>query len=573
MDGGFRFEILGPLRAWAGERPVNLGPAKQRAVLGVLLLQPGRPVPPAQIIDAVWPHDLPDNALPENATNVLQKYVAALRRLLEPDRSPRTPSRLLTFDEGGYRLAIEPAAVDVTEFEAHVEAATAAHAAGRDDDAADGFRAGLRLWKGEPFAGLGGPAFEAVRVRLGERRVSASEALAEIRLRRGEHRELVADLTALVEEFPLHERLRQLLMLSLYRSGRPTDALQTFRELRSLLDDQHGIEPGEPLQDLQRRILRSDPTLALPSSPVPPTHTAPSSSSAAPISAASWEPVSPAPVESSVSPAPFLAAPGPPPPPPMLFPMPMLVAAPVGLRRWPPFAVGVDPYFGHEFNRQPWITWIETLVGIVLSACTLSTFAWVPFLYHGARRRSRPLLAVALGYFAVAVTYWTVEMIYLEDDLSQPPLAEAVAMLSVFGVSLGAPVHVLLINEHLRHLWRRRRSGPLERRERARRLLVTSPVARFALAIGRPDLPRRHNDGGLIDVNAVPDHVLLTIKGMRPAVAHRVIADRTARGPFVSMLDLALRCGVSPDDTAAYNDRLLFLPPPPVLQQPPVMQG
>ncbi|MFF5230941.1 BTAD domain-containing putative transcriptional regulator [Dactylosporangium sp. NPDC000521] len=570
MDGGFRFEILGPLRAWAGERPVNLGPAKQRAVLGVLLLQPGRPVPPAQIIDAVWPHDLPDNALPENATNVLQKYVAALRRLLEPDRSPRTPSRLLTLDEGGYRLAIEPAAVDVTEFEACIETAATAHAAGRDDDAADGFRAGLRLWKGEPFAGLGGPVFEAVRVRLGERRVSASEALAEIRLRRGEHRELIADLTALVEEFPLHERLRQLLMLALCRSGRPTDALQSFRELRTLLDDQHGIEPGEALQDLQRRILRSDPTLAGPSSPA---HTASSPSVPEPVSAASWEPVSPAPVEPPVSPAPFLTTPPSPPPlPPPLFPAPMLVAAPVGMRRWPPFAVGVDPYFGHEFDRQPWITWIETLIGIVLSACTLSTFAWVPFLYHGARRRSRPLLAIALGYLAVATTYWTVEFIYLEDDLSQPPLAEAVAMLSLFGVSLGAPVHVLLINEHLRHLWRRRRSGPLERRERARQLLITSPVARFALAIGRPDLPRRHNDGGLIDVNAVPDYVLLGIRGMRPAVAHRIIANRAAHGPFVSMLDLALRCGVSPDDTAAYNDRLLFLPPPLVLRKP-VLQG
>ena len=249
MDGGFRFEILGPQRAWVGERPLDLGPAKQRAVLGMLLLQPDRPVPTAQIIDAVWPHDLP-----ENATNVLQKYVAALRRLLEPDRSPRTPSRLLTLSEAGYRLAIDPFSVDATEFEAAVDAATTAHAAGRDDEAADGFRAGLRLWKGEPFAGLGGPVFEAVRVRLGERRVSASEALAEIRLRRGDHRELIADLAALVEEFPLHERLRLLLMLSLHRSGRPTDALQTFRELRTLLDEEHGIEPGEELQDLQRRI-------------------------------------------------------------------------------------------------------------------------------------------------------------------------------------------------------------------------------------------------------------------------------------------------------------------------------
>ncbi|GAB3865917.1 BTAD domain-containing putative transcriptional regulator [Dactylosporangium cerinum] len=573
MDGGFRFEILGPQRAWAGDRPLDLGPAKQRAVLGVLLLQPGRPVPTAQIIDAVWPHDLP-----ENATNVLQKYIAALRRLLEPDRSPRTPSRLLTLSEAGYQLAIDPFDVDATEFEAAVDAATTAHAAGRDDEAADGFRAGLRLWKGEPFAGLGGPVFEAVRVRLGERRVSASEALAEIRLRRGDHRELIADLAALVEEFPLHERLRLLLMLSLHRSGRPTDALQTFRELRTLLDEEHGIEPGEELQDLQRRILRSDPALAYPSTlPIatgkPATTTAP-----APVSsAAAWNPVSPAPMESPttapVSPAPFLVAPPkppqpsqPPPLPPLSPPVPFpqdhaLMRAPAGAQRWPPYALGVDPFFGTEFNRQPWITWVETVLGIIAGACTLCLLAWVPILYHATRRRSGRLFAAAFGYFVVAAFFWVLMIATVEDDGSS--WADPIMIPIVIIVSIGVPVHVLLLNEHLRHVWRRRRNGPIERRVQARQLLVTSPVARFALAIGRPDLVRTHNDGGLIDVNAVPEHVIYKVLGMRRDVARRIIAERAQRGPFTSMLDLTVRCAVGPDVTAAFNDRLLFLPPPP----------
>ncbi|MEV4508040.1 AfsR/SARP family transcriptional regulator [Dactylosporangium sp. NPDC049525] len=564
MDGGFRFEILGPQRAWAGERPLDLGPAKQRAVLGVLLLQPGRPVPTAQIIDAVWPHDLP-----ENATNVLQKYVAALRRLLEPDRSPRTPSRLLTLSEAGYRLAIDPFSVDATEFEAAVDAATAAHADGRDDDAADGFRAGLRLWKGEPFAGLGGPVFEAVRVRLGERRVSASEALAEIRLRRGDHRELIADLAALVEEFPLHERLRLLLMLALHRSGRPTDALQTFRELRALLDEEHGIEPGEELQDLQRRILRADPALAYPSSlPM----TAPSGTTApAPVSSgSSWDPTSPAPGasqdEAPVSPAPFLVG-----PPPVRYPpLPALVPPSVGAQRWPPFAVGVDPFFGTEFNRHPWITWLETILGVIAGACTMCVLAWVPILYHAARRHSAPLFAAAIGYFGLAVVFWAVMTTTVEDDLSQPVWAEAIAMPILFGVSLIVPVHVVLLNEHLRHLWQRRRNGPIERRAQARRLLNTSPAARFALAIGRPDLVRTHNDGGLIDVNGVPDFVIFKVFGTRRVLARRVVTERAVRGPFTSMLDLTIRCAVSADVTAAYNDRLLFLPPPPPSQYPPL---
>jgi DNA-binding SARP family transcriptional activator len=578
MDGGFRFEILGPQRAWAGERPLDLGPAKQRAVLGVLLLQPGRPVPTAQIIDAVWPHDLP-----ENATNVLQKYVAALRRLLEPDRSPRTPSRLLTLSEAGYRLAIDPFSVDATEFEATVDAATAAHAAGEDDTAADGFRAGLRLWKGEPFAGLGGPVFEAVRVRLGERRVSASEALAEIRLRRGDHRELIADLAALVEEFPLHERLRLLLMLALHRSGRPTDALQTFRELRSLLDEEHGIEPGEALQDLQRRILRADPALAYPSQPLP-LPPAGSPSPTVPISAASWDPVSPPPAGSDapVSPTPFLVGPPPPPahlPPTRYAPLAVPMQAPAGAQRWPAYAVAVDPFFGTEFNRHAWITWIETVLGVLAGACTMCILAWVPILYHAARRRSRPLLATAVGYFVLCAVFWVVMTTTIADDLSQPTWAQAIAMPILFGLMLIIPVHVVLLNEHLRHLWRRRRNGPIERRAQTRRILITDPVARFALVIGRPDLLQTYNDGGLIDLNAVPEHVIFKVLGARRDLARRIIAERAGRGPFVSMLDLAVRCAVGPDVTAAFNDRLLFLPPPqpppvpqPLLLQPQVLQ-
>ena len=85
-----RFEILGEVQVLRGGRAVDLGPAKQRAVLAVLLLQAGRPVPTHQIVDAVW-GDEP----PENGANVVQKYVAGLRRVLDPGRAPRTPGEVL----------------------------------------------------------------------------------------------------------------------------------------------------------------------------------------------------------------------------------------------------------------------------------------------------------------------------------------------------------------------------------------------------------------------------------------------------------------------------------------------
>ncbi|MFU8853642.1 AfsR/SARP family transcriptional regulator [Micromonospora sp. SL1-18] len=82
MSEALRFEILGPQRAWYADRPLGLGAGKQRAVLAVLLLSAGRPVPIGQIIEAVWPGEPP-----ANGPNVVQKYAAGLRRVLEPERS------------------------------------------------------------------------------------------------------------------------------------------------------------------------------------------------------------------------------------------------------------------------------------------------------------------------------------------------------------------------------------------------------------------------------------------------------------------------------------------------------
>jgi len=249
---------------------------------------------------------------------------------------------------------------------------------------------------------------------------------------------------------------------------------------------------------------------------------------------------------------------------------PVLMQAPAGAQCWPPFAVGVDPFFGAEFNRQPWITWVETVLGVIAGACTFGLLSWVPILYHATRRRSGKLLAAAFGYLALGVVFWAFIIVTAETDGTQPAWADAFMVPSFIGFSVVAPLHVVLLNEHLRHMWRRRRNGPIERRAQARRLLTTSPVARFALAIGRPDLIRTHKDGGLIDVNAVPDHVIFQLLGFRRDLARRIVAERVERGPFISMLDLTIRCAASPDVTAAFNDRLLFLPPPPPPPLPPL---
>ncbi|WP_255608973.1 AfsR/SARP family transcriptional regulator [Micromonospora sp. PLK6-60] len=252
-----RFAILGAQRAWYTDRQLDLGPGKQRAVLAVLVLSAGRPVSTGQIIEAVWPDEPP-----ANGPNVVQKHIAGLRRLLEPDRSPRTPGQVLTLTDAGYRLGIALESVDAVRFEQGVHRARQWHAAGRTNEALAEVTAALELWQGEPFTGFTGPYFETARHRLIELRAVALETRAELGLAAGRHRELVGELVELVGEFPVRERLRHQLMLALYRSGRQAEALAAYRDFAQLLRDEYGIEPGETLQQLHGRILRSDPTLA-----------------------------------------------------------------------------------------------------------------------------------------------------------------------------------------------------------------------------------------------------------------------------------------------------------------------
>ncbi|MCI4062847.1 AfsR/SARP family transcriptional regulator [Micromonospora sp. R77] len=267
LSARLRFDLLGPQKAWYADRELDLGPGKRRAVLAVLLLNAGRPVSTGQIVEAVWPEEPP-----ANGTNVVQKYVAGLRRVFEPDRSPRSPGQVLTLTDAGYLLRVGPEAVDAVRFERGVHRARQRHAEGLPDAALGEVSAALQLWQGEPFTGFAGPFFEAARHRLVELRAVALETRADLLLELGRHRELVGELVELVAEFPVRERLRQQLMLALHRSGRQAEALAAYREFADLLRDDYGIEPGEVLQELHRRILRSDPALTPPSRPAePPT--------------------------------------------------------------------------------------------------------------------------------------------------------------------------------------------------------------------------------------------------------------------------------------------------------------
>ncbi|GAA3462051.1 BTAD domain-containing putative transcriptional regulator [Saccharothrix longispora] len=267
-----RFEVLGLLRAVRGGAEVDLGAAKQRAVLAVLLLARNTPVSRDQIIEAVW-GDTP----PTSAVNLVQTYVAGLRRALEPRRARRAPAELLTSVGDGYLLRVAAGAVDLDDFERGVVAAGRLRSAGDLVAAADALDDALRLWRGEPLGGIVGLFAEVERDRLVERRLAVQEERAELMLLIGRGAELVGSLTALVGEHPLRERGHGLLMRALCQAGRQAEALAAYRDARRVLIDELGVEPGPELRKLQQAVLAGEnpepepPTrpMTLPATPEP----------------------------------------------------------------------------------------------------------------------------------------------------------------------------------------------------------------------------------------------------------------------------------------------------------------
>ncbi|NUT48917.1 MAG: AfsR/SARP family transcriptional regulator, partial [Saccharothrix sp.] len=250
-----RFEVLGLLRAVRGGEEVDLGAAKQRAVLAVLLLARNTPVSRGQIIEAVWG----DNT-PTSAVNLVQTYVAGLRRALEPRRARRARAELLTSVGDGYLLRVDPGAVDLDEFERGVATAGRLRASGDLDAAATALDEALALWRGEPLGGVAGLFAEVERGRLAERRLSVLEERAELLLLIGRGPELVPSLTTLAGEHPLRERVHGLLMRALSQAGRQAEALAVYRGARRVLIEELGVEPGPELRKLQQAVLAGEHT-------------------------------------------------------------------------------------------------------------------------------------------------------------------------------------------------------------------------------------------------------------------------------------------------------------------------
>jgi DNA-binding SARP family transcriptional activator len=251
------FRILGPFEVDDDGRSVQLGGARQRALLAILLLHRGEVVSSDRLIESLY-----DGEPPATAGKSLQAHVSRLRRALEP--ADRLHTRA-----GGYVLEVAADEVDAGRFVRLLGEGRTALAAGQAHRAADSLGAALALWRGSPLADFAYQGFAQDEIaRLEQLRLECLEERFEAELALGREAAAVAELEQLLAENPLRERLRGQLMLALYRCGRQADALASYQEGRRALVEELGIEPGRPLQELERAILNQEPRLDPLSRPV-----------------------------------------------------------------------------------------------------------------------------------------------------------------------------------------------------------------------------------------------------------------------------------------------------------------
>ncbi|MFD8692534.1 BTAD domain-containing putative transcriptional regulator [Streptomyces sp. NPDC059651] len=240
-----RFNLLGPLEAWAGDTCLHFNGQIQQRVLAALLLERGRLLPVSRLVEAAW-----EEVPPATAAHQVRKAVADLRQ-----RIPQGDQLLLT-NGPGYSAALEPDSLDLDRFDRGIMEARAATAQGDQRSAVRLLASALQLWRGPALSGLGGHVLNAAALVLEERHLAAVERYFALRLALGESVELVSELRAYTGRHPLRETLQGHLLVALSRSGRRAEALEEFQRLRRRLAEELGVDPSPRLSEVHQRILR-----------------------------------------------------------------------------------------------------------------------------------------------------------------------------------------------------------------------------------------------------------------------------------------------------------------------------
>ncbi len=244
-----RVQVLGEVRAWRDDDPIALGPAARRAVLGLLALAGGQPLPRNELVAGVW-HGRPP---PPSAVNLIHTHVKHLRRLLEPERPAGAEGTVVRRAGEGYALHVS---VDAVDFRAEVAAAAALRREGRPHEAIAMLERALSRWHGPVLADVPALAGHPRLVALAEERQSALGRFGDMMIAVGRAADVIAALEEEAAARPLDEAA-QARLISAYRGvGRRDRAFQTYHLVRRRLADELGVDPGPELTTVHDDLLK-----------------------------------------------------------------------------------------------------------------------------------------------------------------------------------------------------------------------------------------------------------------------------------------------------------------------------
>jgi predicted ATPase/DNA-binding SARP family transcriptional activator len=249
----FQISVLGPVEVRRDGQLVPVPGGKTSELLVRLALDAGLFVRTDRLVDDLWAADAVNTR-----RNTLQSKIAKLRRAFGDPL-------VIASGEGGYKLAVEPSAVDALAVLRDAVAASQLLDAGDDRGAADLSASTLTLYRGDVLQGAGdGDWVNPHRARLDEARMKLIETQFSARLRLGDVGDVIGELEAAVATYAYQEGLWELLITALYRAGRQADALAAYQRVRTRLADELGLDPGPQLRRLEQQILIHDPALRLP---------------------------------------------------------------------------------------------------------------------------------------------------------------------------------------------------------------------------------------------------------------------------------------------------------------------
>ncbi|GAB3461944.1 hypothetical protein GCM10027436_71420 [Actinophytocola sediminis] len=252
------FKLFGSVGLVSDGRLLAIQGGRQRTLLATLLINSGKVVTKEQFFEELW-----EGRGLVKANNALQALVTRLRKLLRATYGEEFARERLVTLPTGYVLHAETDEIDAKLFERLVAVA-------HNELATDPLRArdllgeALDLWDGPVLEGVsGGPMCHSSVLHYEESRLAAIEDRFHACIVAGIQGGVISELKKMAMLYPWRERLAEMLMVALYRSGRQADALREYNVVRRRLVDELGMEPSAMLQDRMQAILNQDPSLDL----------------------------------------------------------------------------------------------------------------------------------------------------------------------------------------------------------------------------------------------------------------------------------------------------------------------